>query len=314
MEFFATPDGTNPKYTGQQRDQETSTPGTSIDWFQVRYLSGAQGRFQSPDPGNAGADPSNPQSWNGYAYVGNNPLSYTDPSGMAEDDGDDGGGGGGDDGGDFFGGFSGGGGGGSHGTIPPSLATPSSPIMGDFPEAVDISGLSGGWWSQCGFLYGSVCGVAPANVFGLDVTSGLVPIFHAEATAKRPRDVNAEAAPLSNNGKPNDAPSCFGNFLKNWVGNLAPWPTSDHPEPAEIGRVGAEAGAFYYQAKAWEHAAARNLRYVNKSGIFRSWTGLGEMAEKAAGPGFVVAAGVFAYIDDLKQRQEGLCQPFGWEN
>jgi hypothetical protein len=40
------------------------------------------GRFQSPDPANAGADPSNPQSWNGYSYVYNNPLSYTDPSGM----------------------------------------------------------------------------------------------------------------------------------------------------------------------------------------------------------------------------------------
>ncbi len=75
--YTATPDDANPKFTGQQRDPETAT-----DWFQVRQMSGAQGRFQSPDPGNAGADPSNPQSWNGYAYVGNNPLSYTDPSGM----------------------------------------------------------------------------------------------------------------------------------------------------------------------------------------------------------------------------------------
>jgi YD repeat-containing protein len=58
--FQTTPDGTNPKYTGQERDPETAT-----DWFQVRQMSGAQGRFQSPDPGNAGADPSNPQSWNG---------------------------------------------------------------------------------------------------------------------------------------------------------------------------------------------------------------------------------------------------------
>jgi hypothetical protein len=45
-------------------------------------MSPAQGRFQSVDPGNAGADPSDPQTWNMYSYVTNNPLSYTDPSGM----------------------------------------------------------------------------------------------------------------------------------------------------------------------------------------------------------------------------------------
>jgi len=65
------------------RDPETydANGQTALDWFNVRHMSGAQGRFQSPDPGNAGADLANPQTWNGYAYVGNNPLSYIDPSG-----------------------------------------------------------------------------------------------------------------------------------------------------------------------------------------------------------------------------------------
>src|SRR5690348_11024000 len=37
----------------------------------------------SPDPlGNFVADATNPQTWNMYAYVNNNPLTMTDPSGM----------------------------------------------------------------------------------------------------------------------------------------------------------------------------------------------------------------------------------------
>lgn len=41
------------------------------------------GRWPSPDPaGLAAVDPTNPQTWNRYAYVINNPLTYVDPSGM----------------------------------------------------------------------------------------------------------------------------------------------------------------------------------------------------------------------------------------
>jgi RHS repeat-associated protein len=76
MGYFASPDGSNPKFTGKDRDNETG-----FDWFEIRHMSGAQGRFQSVDPGNAGASLGNPQTWNAYSYVGNNPLSYTDPSG-----------------------------------------------------------------------------------------------------------------------------------------------------------------------------------------------------------------------------------------
>jgi hypothetical protein len=36
----------------------------------------------TPDPTNAGAESGDPQSWNGYAYAGNNPINLTDPDGL----------------------------------------------------------------------------------------------------------------------------------------------------------------------------------------------------------------------------------------
>jgi RHS repeat-associated protein len=43
-----------------------------------------QGRWISPDPGGLSVvDPTNPQSWNRYAYVLNNPLKHSDPTGLA---------------------------------------------------------------------------------------------------------------------------------------------------------------------------------------------------------------------------------------
>jgi RHS repeat-associated protein len=65
------------KFTGQVRDTETLN-----DFFNARYYTAPLMRFLSSDPGNASADPTDPQTWNGYAYVRNNPLNATDPSGM----------------------------------------------------------------------------------------------------------------------------------------------------------------------------------------------------------------------------------------
>jgi RHS repeat-associated protein len=72
-------DSVQQKFTGQEHDGETE-----FDFFHARYLSGAQQRFMSADPGNAGADPMNPQSWNAYAYVNNNPMNATDPTGYCD--------------------------------------------------------------------------------------------------------------------------------------------------------------------------------------------------------------------------------------
>jgi RHS repeat-associated protein len=67
-------------YTGM--NQDTSAALYDFPAREYEY----QGRWVSPDPaGLAAVDPTNPQSWNRYAYVANNPLAYVDPSGMAQD-------------------------------------------------------------------------------------------------------------------------------------------------------------------------------------------------------------------------------------
>jgi RHS repeat-associated protein len=42
-------------------------------------------RFEQPDPYDGSYDLSNPQSFNRYAYVGNDPVNFVDPSGLDEE-------------------------------------------------------------------------------------------------------------------------------------------------------------------------------------------------------------------------------------
>lgn len=59
-----------------------STVSNEYD-FPARSLHPGQGRWISPDPAGLGAvDLSNPQTWNRYAYVGNNPTGVVDPLGL----------------------------------------------------------------------------------------------------------------------------------------------------------------------------------------------------------------------------------------
>ncbi len=71
-------DGIKKKFTAYERDNESE-----LDFAQARYYSSKLGRFYSTDPIMiSDAQVSNPQGWNLYAYVGNNPLAFTDPTGM----------------------------------------------------------------------------------------------------------------------------------------------------------------------------------------------------------------------------------------
>ena len=64
------------RITGKERDAESG-----LDFFLARHYSGAQGRFTSPDAPLLDQNPGDPQSWNLYSYVRNNPLIFTDPTG-----------------------------------------------------------------------------------------------------------------------------------------------------------------------------------------------------------------------------------------
>ncbi len=76
---FASPPGNfNIKFTGKEWDYESS-----LDYFGARYFSPAQGRFTSADQPFNDQDPDYPQSWNLFSYGRNDPLSNTDPTGMA---------------------------------------------------------------------------------------------------------------------------------------------------------------------------------------------------------------------------------------
>lgn len=76
QDCYVTPWTSGQMFTGALRDG-----ATELDHMEARQYYATLGRFTSPDPENAGADPSSPGSWNMYAYVRNRPLSFVDPDG-----------------------------------------------------------------------------------------------------------------------------------------------------------------------------------------------------------------------------------------
>ena len=76
-ETYAASGSADASFTTQRQD----TVAGLYD-FPAREYS-IQGRWPSPDPaGLASVDPTNPQSWNRYVYVMNDPLRFVDPLGL----------------------------------------------------------------------------------------------------------------------------------------------------------------------------------------------------------------------------------------
>lgn len=65
------------RFTGKERDTESGN-----DYFGARYFASTMGRFLSADSG-VDQDAEDPQSWNLYSYVRNNPLTRTDEDGRS---------------------------------------------------------------------------------------------------------------------------------------------------------------------------------------------------------------------------------------
>jgi RHS repeat-associated protein len=153
---------------------------------QFREYDSTQGRWISPDPaGVAAANPSDPQTWNRYAYVGNRPLQNTDPLGLDDQNCspqdlfcfcpvdywcDPGGGGGGGGGGNPRGG-------GRTGGVWPNNQTLGLPGgLGDSPFNLgSLLGLSPG--TQCGDFTGcdSLGTSDPFSTFGFQEGGGNLP-------------------------------------------------------------------------------------------------------------------------------------------
>jgi RHS repeat-associated protein len=73
------------KFTGHERDYAGgmgAEDGHAVDYMHARYYSPTAGRFLSVDP--VLGKLNQPQSWNRYAYVMNNPMNRTDPTGLAD--------------------------------------------------------------------------------------------------------------------------------------------------------------------------------------------------------------------------------------
>lgn len=81
----------DPAYSGgdkirQQFSKKLRDFETGLDYFGARFYASPHGRFLSVDPLMASGLAVEPQSWNRYAFVSNNPLRFVDDEGLVKRD------------------------------------------------------------------------------------------------------------------------------------------------------------------------------------------------------------------------------------
>lgn len=79
------PYGEEPATTAQNRTKFATyfrDETTALDYAVNRYYGRTIGRFLTPDPYQASGGPADPQSWNRYAYVQNDPVNGLDSQGL----------------------------------------------------------------------------------------------------------------------------------------------------------------------------------------------------------------------------------------
>jgi RHS repeat-associated protein len=74
---YGTIDSVRQKFTGYLKDDETG-----LDFAEARMYENRHARFTAVDPLLASGKSANPQTFNRFVYVMNNPLAYTDPTGL----------------------------------------------------------------------------------------------------------------------------------------------------------------------------------------------------------------------------------------
>jgi RHS repeat-associated protein len=281
-------------FTGNTQD--VLKGGTGIYDFLFREHSSGMGRWLTPDPaGLAAVDITNPQTWNRYAYVANNPLSKVDPLGLDDYD--------------FL--YCGDGGctnitnvdvtdrdpGNSDRAQPPPKTTTLSWNFGvafGQPGKLPPNFFKKGNW-QCSKLANGGLSCTPTakkNGFLNNLASGAMSLVGIDPTS--------------------DTPSCFVQFLKNTVNNANPLT----PGPSSAGEV---AGAAYATTKfnqALNYAATSPsatfgtsfLVYPFKSSVFR---GMLEASQSGAMVGWLASIDVSmfqALVTEYQAAKSGECQ------